>query len=123
MLTHDEIEKIKEQESIRLQLRRELNPEKKQSKFWEFLNSQFFLWFLGSVVLSGITYYWNHRDDVRVERAALNEKAIASQREDSQFLVTLLSYLTNPDRQVRLRAIDVIRSATLMTKYLPRYSS
>ena len=67
MLSRDEIDTIKEQELTRLQLRRELSPEKK-SKAWEFLNSQFFLWFIGSVVLGLFTYYWNHRSDERLDK-------------------------------------------------------
>ena len=54
---------------------------------------------LGSVVLSLITFYWNHRNDV-----------LDRQREDSQFLATMLPYLTSSDPNVRLRSVDVITS-------------
>lgn len=92
---------------------------KKPSTLWEILNSQFMLWILGSVVLSGITAYWNHRSDKREEvqrqhQVAEKEKSdqaqkdIDRQREDSQFLGTMLPYLTSPDLNVRLRAVDVI---------------
>src|SRR5215471_12562199 len=42
----------------------------KLHRLWAILNSQFVLWFLGSVVLAGITAYWNYRNDQRLE----NEK-------------------------------------------------
>ncbi len=94
-------------------------PPKKPTTAWEILNSQFMLWVLGSVVLSGITAYWNHRTDQREEaqrqhQSAEKEKSdkvqrdIDRQREDSQFLGTMLPYLTSPDLNVRLRAVDVI---------------
>lgn len=94
-------------------------PPKKPTTAWEILNSQFMLWVLGSVVLSGITAYWNHRTDQREatqrqHQSAEKEKSdnvqrdIDRQREDSQFLGTMLPYLTSPDLNVRLRAVDVI---------------
>jgi len=70
---------------------------------WDILNSQLVLWILGSVILSGITTYWNWRND---NRAAESNRM----REDSQFLSTMLPYLTNADVNVRLRAVDVINS-------------
>ena len=94
-------------------------PPKKPTTAWKILNSQFMLWVLGSVVLSGITAYWNHRTDQREEtqrqhQSEEKEKSdnaqrdIDRQREDSQFLGTMLPYLTSPDLNVRLRAVDVI---------------
>jgi hypothetical protein len=109
MLSPEEIEKIKEQEAIRLQLRKELTPEKRRG-FWELLNSQFALWLLGSVVLSGVTYYWNHKNDDRVAQEKNLEKVLITQREDSQFLLQLLPSLTHVDHDVRLRAVDVIKT-------------
>jgi hypothetical protein len=109
MLSPEEIDKIKEQEAIRLQLSRELNPEKHRG-LWDLLNSQFTLWLLGSVLLSGITFYWNHRNDARVAQEKKLEKEIVGQREDSQFLIQLLPSLTNADRTIQLRAVDVIKT-------------
>ncbi len=109
MLTPDEIQKIKEQETIRLQLQRELTPERRRG-IWELLNSQFALWLLGSVLLSGITYYWNHRNDQRLENEKHLEQQLVVQREDSQFLIQLLPSLTSSDRNVQLRAVDVIKT-------------
>lgn len=94
-------------------------PPKKPTTVWEILNSQFMLWVLGSVVLSGITAYWNHRTDqreatqrqqqsVEKEKSDNVQRDIDRQREDSQFLGTMLPYLTSPDLNVRLRAVDVI---------------
>src|SRR6266542_3091922 len=89
-----------EQEQARVEAKYISSPPKALT-LWEILNSQLMLWILGSVVLSGITFYWNHRND---ERAAVAN----SQREDSQFLGTMLPYLTSPDLNVRLRAVDII---------------
>ena len=75
---------------------------------WEILNSQVMIWLLGSVVLSGVAYYWNHRNDKRAEAAREAQQTLDRQREDSQFLGTMLPYLTSTDANVRLRAVDVI---------------
>jgi hypothetical protein len=61
-----------------------------------------------SVVLSGITFYWNHRNDDRAAAEIKQQKDTDSQREDSQLLGTMLPYLTSPDLNVRLRAVEVI---------------
>jgi len=79
-----------------------------KKRLWDFLNSQFGLWLLGSVVLSLITYYWNHRNDQRLKDQQEQQAKLDRQREDSQFLATLLPYLTNKDAAIRLRAQDVI---------------
>ena len=108
-----------EQERTELEAAHKVALPAKRLVVWDILNSQLMLWILGSVVLSGITYYWNHRNDERAEAARKqdenNAKAareqqqqIDRQREDSQFLGTMLPYLTNPDPNVRLRAVDVI---------------
>ena len=80
----------------------------KSLSLWDILNSQLMLWFLGSVVLSGITFYWNKRNDSRAEASKEQQQKIDRQREDSQFLGTMLPYLTSSDPNVRLRAVDVI---------------
>ena len=102
MLSHEEIEKIKEQETVRLSLRNELSPPGKKG-FWEIINSQFVLWLMGSVVLSGASFGWNYQNNKL-------EKEISAQREDSQFLLQLLPSITNPERNTRLRAVDVIKT-------------
>ncbi|HEY6351315.1 MAG TPA: hypothetical protein VI636_18070 [Candidatus Angelobacter sp.] len=63
-------------------------------KLWHVLNSQFILWVLGSVVLGGITAYWNYRNDLRLEDQKNAEAKSNQQRADSEFLVALLPYLT-----------------------------
>jgi hypothetical protein len=108
MLTEQEIARIREEEAVRVETQKNIAGPKQKKGFWDFLNSQFALWLLGSVVLSGITYYWNHRNDQRVAEQKLQQSSVDKQREDSQFLATLLPYLTNPDVNVRLRAQDVI---------------
>jgi hypothetical protein len=75
---------------------------------WEILNSQVVIWLFGSVVLSSVAYYWNHRNDQRAEAAKQLQQTLDRQREDSQFLGTMLPYLTSADANVRLRAVDVI---------------
>ena len=108
MLSPEEIEKIKDQEAIRLQLRKELAPEKRRG-FWEFLNSQFALWLLGSVVLSGVTYYWNHKNDDRIAQEKTWKRCLSRKGRIPSSL-QLLPSLTHADRDVRLRAVDVIKT-------------
>lgn len=67
--------------------------------WWEFLNSQFGLWLLGSVVVSLVAAMWNFW------QAREN-----SQKADSEFVVTLIPYLTNSTMEVRVRAVQVIQS-------------
>jgi hypothetical protein len=73
----------------------------KKNWWWEFVNSQFGLWLLGSVVLSSITWYWHYRNDERA--MTLDDK-----RKDSEFLVSMLPYLSSKDGDVRLRAASVV---------------
>jgi hypothetical protein len=91
----------------------------KRPTLWEILNSQLVLWLLGSVVLSGITFYWNNRNDERSNVAkqaqetrdkaqADEQRKIDRKREDSQFLGTMIPYLTSSIADVRLRAVQVI---------------
>ena len=82
----------------------------KRPTFWEILNSQLVLWLLGSVVLSGISYFWNRSNDARSQKQAEKQKEIDNRREDSQFLGTMIPYLTSPVADVRLRAVQVITS-------------
>ena len=107
MLTDDDVTRIKQEEQIRLETQKAFNPPREKS-WWDYLNSQFALWILSSVVLSLITYYWNHRNDERLAIQKQQQSDLDRQREDSQFLATLLPYLTNRDVLVRLRAQEVI---------------
>lgn len=76
------------------------NAEKKPAKlgWWEFLNSQFGLWLLGSVVLSLVATMWN------VWQSSENR-----QKADSEFVATLIPYLTDSNMEVRVRAVQVIQ--------------
>ena len=107
MLSPEEIERIKDEELLRLQLRKELSPEK---RLLETLSTPFVLWFLGSVVLSVITWSWNSYADKRIHAQQQQEEKIARQREDSQFLGNMLPYLTHADLNVRLRTVDVVKA-------------
>lgn len=71
---------------------------RKKPGWWDFLNSQFALWVLGSVVVGLISFSWNRR------LAKENE-----QREDSQFVANMLPYLTNSSMEARVRAVQVIQ--------------
>lgn len=71
---------------------------RKKFGLWNFLNSQFGLWLLGSVVVGLISILWNQR------LAKENE-----QREDSQFVANMLPYLTNSSMEARVRAVQVIQ--------------
>lgn len=74
---------------------------KKPAKFgwWEFLNSQFGLWLLGSVLVSLVATMWNFW-----------QSRENSKKADSEFVVTLIPYLTNSSMEVRVRAVQVIQS-------------
>jgi len=124
MLAPEEIERIKQEELLRYRLRQELEPKKPQSfweKFWTVLNSQFVLWLFGSVIVAGLTFWWNYNqekqakaqaqlDKVAAEAREKSDKAIAMQREDSQFLSQMLPGLSVMDKKAKLRAVLVIRS-------------
>ncbi|HEY5030139.1 MAG TPA: hypothetical protein VIK39_17160 [Candidatus Angelobacter sp.] len=107
MLSEDDVARIKQEETIRLETQK-AQIVKPAKGWWDFLNSQFALWILSSVVLSLITFYWNHRNDARLDIQKQQQDDLDRQREDSQFLATLLPYLTNTDILVRLRAQEVI---------------
>jgi hypothetical protein len=92
---------------------------KKKLGIWDFLNSQFGLWLLGSVVLAAITGYWNNRNDRRaddqktaqqqlVEQQRKAQQELDDRRKDSEFLVSMLPYLSHKDEDVRLRAVSVV---------------
>lgn len=108
MLSHEEIKRIKEEESFRAQLRKELSP-KTRGTILDFFNSPLGLWLLGSVILGLISFLWNHWTNQRVQAQQRQEAKVAEQREDSQFLASLLPYLTNADLKVRLRTVQVIK--------------
>ena len=120
MLTEDEISRIKQEEIIRLETQKASHAAPPGKSGWDYLNSQFTLWILSSVVLSGITFYWNHHNDQRQAEQKQQQAALDRQREDSQFLATLLPYLTNPDVLVRLRAQDVILARYPQDKVPPQ---
>ncbi len=107
MLSEDDVARIKQEETIRLETQKALAVPHGKG-WWDYLNSQFALWILSSVVLSLITFYWNHRNDARLAIQKQQQGELDRQREDSQFLATLLPYLTNTDILVRLRAQEVI---------------
>lgn len=46
----------------------------RRSRIWAFLNSAFFLWFLSSVVLSGVTFFYTQRQTQLQEARAKQEK-------------------------------------------------
>ena len=111
LLTPEEIDKIRERESIALQIRQALNPEKPKShwaSFCGFFNSPFFVTVIGSLAVTGATWLWNSRADERLRKQRETERQIAMQREDSQFLVSLMSYMNSPDKSVKDRTVYVI---------------
>lgn len=58
MLTEIERQLIRDQETLRKEIREEISPKRdqvKSNKLWEFLNSTFGIWLLSSVFLSGLT--------------------------------------------------------------------
>jgi hypothetical protein len=81
---------------------------RKKLGIWDFLNSQFGLWLLGSVVLSAITGYWNYRNDQRSQDETKAQQDLDTRRKDSEFLVSMLPYLSSKDDDLRLRALSVI---------------
>ena len=80
MLSEEEINKLKEEERLRFEIRSSLSSAKKNG-LWEFLNSAFGLWVLSTIVVGslsyGITSYLNY---LQKQRTAKMEVAQAHQR-------------------------------------------
>jgi len=112
MLTDIDKERIREEESFRIEVRRLLAPPEKESKpangLVKFLNSPFALWLLSSVLITGgtafVTWYLNNRSLER-ERAQSIRKLTLEARYRIQRLDGFLKQLsedygTNPNPEV-----------------------
>ena len=91
---------------------------KRRFHIWDFLNSQFGLWLLGTAGVGLISFAWSQYLESQ------NEKT-----ERSQFMASMLPYLTDKSLETRLRAMQVIRDRyspkrlTRSTKYCATPSS
>jgi hypothetical protein len=99
----DGISRIKPEEIVRPKMEKAHAAPPRKS-WWDYLNSQFALWFLSSIILGLVTFVWNYWNGKRLEQQKTQQETLDSQREDSQFLAALLPYLTSSDASVRLRA-------------------
>lgn len=63
--------------------------ETSEPAWWRFVNSQFGLWLLSTVLVSGVSYYWNQRKDAQIEHE--NQLAGTAQ---------LLEQVKQPDPQL-----------------------
>jgi len=109
MLTETEKERIREEESFRIEVRRLLAPPEKESKgangLWKSLNSPFALWLLSSVLITGgtafITWYLNNRSLERERAQSIRKLTIEAKYRIARLdgFITQLSkdYATNPN--------------------------
>jgi hypothetical protein len=109
MLPDTEKERIREEESFRIEVRRLIAPPEKESTgangFWKFLNSPFALWLLSSVLITlvtaGITSYLNKRSSERERAQSIRKLTIEAGYRISRLdeFITQLSkdYATNPN--------------------------
>ena len=81
MLKQDEQTRIRDEELFRQEVRRELEASKPKksagAQFWSLLNSSFALWFLSSVILTGLTSYWSwHRqqNDEKMKKLSIQKR-------------------------------------------------
>jgi hypothetical protein len=109
MLTDIDKERIREEESFRIEVRKLLAPPEKESKggggSWKFLNSPFALWLLSSVLITGgtafVTWYLNNRSLERERAQNVRKLTIEAgyRIERLESFLKLLSedYGTNPN--------------------------
>jgi len=109
MLTETEKERIREEESFRIEVRRLLAPPEKESKgangLWKSLKSPFALWLLSSVLITGgtafITWYLNNRSLERERAQSIRKLTIEAKYRIARLdgFITQLSkdYATNPN--------------------------
>jgi len=72
-MTDEEIERIKEDEQLRYNVRRELMA--KGSTVWKYLNSGFVLWLLSSVVVGGIAFLYSRYTSESERRRAADHRS------------------------------------------------
>lgn len=120
MLSDENKEVIREQEMFRKKIRDEPSPLKTIStkeRAWEVLNSNFGIWLLSAVLLSGLgSLYTRHQADVdaarknaefeQTESRRLNELRERLRLEISFRLSTALSHLNEIDKAQNLSAIE-----------------
>lgn len=85
-LTPEEILRIKQEEALRAEIRKELTPpepltdDKWQQKIWKLLNSTFGIWFLSSVVVAVAVHFYNENEASRRERETQRKEQEAESR-------------------------------------------
>jgi hypothetical protein len=107
VLTPQDKERILHEEMYRREVKAQLEKDNGGKKggnlVWTFLNSPFFLWFLSSVVLAGISYYYTNRDErktlAREQRAAIR-KLDAEISNRLMYFVNSIQFKKSPDKKV-----------------------
>ena len=96
MLTEQQQSDFRAEEEFRFLVRQQLEKQanKNQSKIWKFLNSPLGLWFLSSIVLSGIAFAYSGIQDWRDRNAAEYE---LSRRLDVEIQTRILNCLNEID--------------------------
>ena len=89
------------------------------SALWTFLNSQFGLWMLSSVVLGLLSFWWTSHKEREAAAELQQAQGIADAREDSEFLGRLLPFFTSQDANVRLRAVDIVKTRYAADSLVP----
>lgn len=109
MLTQAERERIREEEQLRLELRRDLSPPEPSGLLAQ-LNSPFALWLLSTVVVSLLGFLWNAVSEERSRADREQAQIVALQVQDSEFLARLMPFLIDQRPLARLRTTRVIRT-------------
>lgn len=93
ILSVQEIEKIKAEELLRLQIRNELTPkEKGKNKFWTFLNSSVGIWLLSSVTVGLITWGYSQWTE---NRKSDNENLLGISKIDIEMTNRIVDFENN----------------------------
>ena len=86
LLTPEEIARIRQEEVLRAEIRKELTPPAQtnggrwRQKVWKFLNSTLGIWFLSTVVVAGLVHFYNSQQAAHQEREAERKEAAAESR-------------------------------------------
>lgn len=87
ILTPEEIARIRHEEVLRAEIRKELAPPPPQSsedgwrqKVWKFLNSTFGIWLLSTVIVAGVVSIYDNQQTAYREKEALRKQGEADSR-------------------------------------------
>lgn len=92
LLATEEIARIRQEEVLRAEIRKELTPPAPhiddgwQQKIWKFLNSTFGIWLLSTVVVAGVVHFYDR------QQTAHREIEAEKKEQDAQFRRTREAY-------------------------------